>query len=119
MDVSRTATEDNGLPARATVEHSHHERGKTLDKSSLYDETGPHHLERIDPAHNMARYYTLSVEVTLFDDWSCTRTFGRIGGRGRRIMVGLFEQREEAQAALQAILKRKIARGYACGRGQP
>ncbi len=41
----------------------------------------PLHLRRIDPDRNMARYYTLSVEITLFEDWSCTRAFGRIGSR--------------------------------------
>ncbi|MGL4240248.1 MAG: WGR domain-containing protein [Beijerinckiaceae bacterium] len=69
-------------------------------------------LERIDPARNMARYYTLAVEVTLFEDWSCTRRFGRIGARGGRIMLGLFETRAAAEAELVAVLRRKQARGY-------
>ncbi len=69
-------------------------------------------LERIDSARNMARYYTLAVEVTLFEDWSCTRRFGRIGARGGRIMLGLFETRAAAEAELVAILRRKQARGY-------
>lgn len=69
-------------------------------------------LERIDPARNMARYYTLAVEVTLFEDWSCTRAFGRIGARGGRIMLGLFDSRAAAEAELVAVLRRKQARGY-------
>jgi hypothetical protein len=55
-------------------------------------------LSRRDPARNMARYYTLAVEITLFGDWSCRREFGRIGRRGGRVMIGL--------------LARKRARGY-------
>ncbi len=69
-------------------------------------------LERIEPERNMARYYTLAVELTLFDDWSCTRSFGRIGTRGGRIMLGLFEDRAAAEAELIALLRAKQARGY-------
>jgi predicted DNA-binding WGR domain protein len=69
-------------------------------------------LERIVPERNMARYYTLAVELTLFDDWSCTRSFGRIGSRGGRIMLGLFEDRAAAEAELIALLRSKQARGY-------
>jgi predicted DNA-binding WGR domain protein len=69
-------------------------------------------LERIEPERNMSRYYTLAVELTLFDDWSCTRQFGRIGAQGGRIMLGLFEDRAAAEAELIALLHRKQARGY-------
>lgn len=69
-------------------------------------------LERIDPARNMARYYTLAVEVTLFDDFACTREFGRIGSRGGRIMIGLFASATGAEAELHALLRAKQARGY-------
>lgn len=69
-------------------------------------------LERVEPDRNMARYYTLAVELTLFADWSCTRQFGRIGTRGGRIMLGLFEDRAAAEAELSAILRAKQARGY-------
>ena len=69
-------------------------------------------LERIEPELNMARYYTLAVELTLFADWSCTRSFGRIGARGGRIMLGLFEDRAAAEAELIALLRAKQARGY-------
>lgn len=69
-------------------------------------------LERIEPERNMARYYTLAVELTLFEDWSCTRSFGRIGTRGGRIMLGLFEDRASAEAELIALLRAKQARGY-------
>jgi len=72
----------------------------------------PVRLERIDPERNMARYYTLAVEVTLFEDFACTRGFGRIGSRGGRIMIGLFDSQASAEAELQALLRLKQARGY-------
>jgi predicted DNA-binding WGR domain protein len=69
-------------------------------------------LERIEPDRNMARYYTLAVELTLFADWSCTRAFGRIGTRGGRIMLGLFATQAAAEAELIALLRTKQSRGY-------
>jgi predicted DNA-binding WGR domain protein len=72
----------------------------------------PLRLERIDPARNMRRYYTLSIEMTLFDDVACLRGFGRIGTKGGRIMIGLFESRAAAEAELHSLLRQKQARGY-------
>ncbi len=72
----------------------------------------PVRLARIDPARDMARFYTLSVEVTLFSGYSCTREFGRIGQRGGRLMVGLFDTEAEARAELARLLRRKLGRGY-------
>ena len=40
-------------------------------------------LERVDRTKNMARYYVLSVEPTLFAEWSLVRRWGRTGGAGR------------------------------------
>lgn len=69
-------------------------------------------LHRVDPDRNMARYYALSVEITLFSDWSCTRDYGRIGSRGGRIMIGLHETRDAAEAMLRDLLASKKKRGY-------
>ena len=87
------------------------------ERTQLKEAMRPHldnglRLERIEPERNMARYYTLTVELTLFEDWSCTRAFGRIGTRGGRIMLGLFEDRAAAEAELVALLRAKQARGY-------
>jgi predicted DNA-binding WGR domain protein len=70
-------------------------------------------LRRVDPARAMNRFYTLSVEVTLFEDWSCTREFGRMGTRGGRIMIGLYPSEAEARDAFQRLLAAKRRRGYA------
>ena len=40
-------------------------------------------LERVDRTKNMARYYVLSIEPTLFAELSLVRRWGRIGGAGR------------------------------------
>jgi len=36
-------------------------------------------LERVDRAKNMARFYVLSIEPTLFEDLALVRRWGRIG----------------------------------------
>jgi predicted DNA-binding WGR domain protein len=41
-------------------------------------------LERTDPAHNVARYYVLSVEATLFARNTLVQRWGRMGSTGRK-----------------------------------
>jgi predicted DNA-binding WGR domain protein len=63
------------------------------------------------PAHNMARYYVLSTEPTLFEDSSLIREYGRIGKPGRR-RIDLHRDHNHAGIALSAWLARKVPRGY-------
>jgi predicted DNA-binding WGR domain protein len=68
-------------------------------------------LERIDPALNVARYYSLSIEPTLFGEVALARRWGRIGTHGARIV----EIHRDRTAALAAFGKRaavKLRRGY-------
>jgi len=41
-------------------------------------------LHRLDPAHNMFRFYVLAIEPDLFGRFRLVRQWGRIGGRGGR-----------------------------------
>lgn len=68
-------------------------------------------LERREPAANMARFYVLSIEETLFGDTALVREWGRLGTSGRR-RLDLFEQRAQASEALENWLGRKLRRGY-------
>jgi predicted DNA-binding WGR domain protein len=68
-------------------------------------------LERCDPARNMARFYVLTIEPTLFGDTALVREWGRLGQRGRR-RLDLFAGRVQAIEALEAWLVRKARRGY-------
>jgi predicted DNA-binding WGR domain protein len=74
-------------------------------------------LERVDPAENMARYYVLSVEPTLFGNSALVREWGRIGSPGRRSQF--FDQVAEAHIALDTWLARKTRRGYVARRMRP
>jgi predicted DNA-binding WGR domain protein len=68
-------------------------------------------LERIDPTKNVARYYVLSVEATLFVLNTLVRGWGRIGSTARQ-RLGFFDSRDSAGLALETWLARKRRRGY-------
>jgi len=68
-------------------------------------------LERRDPACNMARYYVLSLDESLFGDIALVREWGRLGHRPRR-RVELHATSDKAEEALEHWLARKKRRGY-------
>jgi predicted DNA-binding WGR domain protein len=68
-------------------------------------------LERVDRTKNMARYYVLLVEPTLFAESSLVRRWGRIGSAGRT-RSDLHASPPLAQMALNTWLERKQRRGY-------
>ncbi len=68
-------------------------------------------LERRDEARNMARFYVLSIEPSLFGDLALVREWGRAGHRGRR-RLELHRDMEPALEALEKWLARKMRRGY-------
>jgi predicted DNA-binding WGR domain protein len=69
-------------------------------------------LHRCDPSCNMARYYVLSIETSLFGDTSLIRQWGRIGKLGQT-RIDLYETQSKAVEALDTWLQRKRRRGYA------
>ena len=75
--------------------------------------TQPYHLyvERVDPDRNMARFYTLAIEPTLFSTPRLLRRWGRIGTSGRT-MVHHFDREEEAVTLFLALLRERRAHGY-------
>ena len=68
-------------------------------------------LERTDPAKNVARYYVLSIEATLFARNTLVRRWGRMGSTARQ-RLEFFDSRDSAGLALEAWLARKRTRGY-------
>ncbi|WP_244546628.1 WGR domain-containing protein [Bosea sp. OK403] len=68
-------------------------------------------LERRDDSCNLARFYVLAIEPTLFGDTALIREWGRIGANGRR-RLDLHADHETAAEALDVWLTRKAARGY-------
>lgn len=75
--------------------------------------TQPYHLyvERTVADKNMARFYALSIQPTLFGDVSLVRSWGRIGTRGQQ-MVQLFSDEKLAVRLFLEVLIKKRKRGY-------
>ena len=71
----------------------------------------PVHFQRVDTSRNMARFYTLSLEPTLFGDVAVLRQWGRIGTRGRQAS-SLHASMAEAQTVLARQIARRRRRGY-------
>jgi len=69
------------------------------------------YLTRIDPAHNMARYYAMSLQPTLFGECSVVREWGRIG-RGGQVRETCHTTEGEAQVFVAHILRQKGRKGY-------
>jgi len=70
------------------------------------------HLHCIDPAHNKNRFYVLSLEKTLFGEWSVVREWGRIGSRGGQRRENWFMDPESARAFIGELAGAKRKRGY-------
>lgn len=77
----------------------------------LEPDADPVLLNRLDPARNMARYYRVAIEPTLFGWSAVVRDWGRIGRSGRR-RLDLYDHLDEASAAAEDLLERKQRRGY-------
>jgi predicted DNA-binding WGR domain protein len=69
------------------------------------------HIRRIDRTKNMARYYALSIQYTLFGTISLTRAWGRIGTRGQQ-RVHIFDDEKQAVTLFLTLLRKKRRRGY-------
>ncbi len=68
-------------------------------------------LRRTDHDRNMARFYALSLETSLFGDIMLIRRWGRIGTHGR-VRSELFDSRNAAAARMASIATLKTRRGY-------
>lgn len=77
----------------------------------MSDYNEPICLRRVDVSRNMARFYVLSLEPTLFGEVSLVRHWGRIGTQGRQ-KVEFFDTNEDAKAGLAKLAKKKRKRGY-------
>jgi len=75
------------------------------------EETGHVHLQRINEARNMRRFYMLAIQPTLFGGVSVIRNWGRIGSTGQTMME-TFDNAEDADTAFSRVEQAKKRRGY-------
>ena len=69
-------------------------------------------LEKIDPVQNHWRWYVLSVQPTLFGEWSLVREWGRLGNDGGQSDTAFYASRHGALSACDAVRTAKMRRGY-------
>ncbi|NKM58905.1 WGR domain-containing protein [Rhizobium anhuiense] len=69
------------------------------------------HFQRIDASRNMARYYMLAIQPTLFGETAVVRNWGRIGRRGGE-RTDMFGTEQEAVAHFLDLARRKHRKGY-------
>lgn len=69
------------------------------------------YLTRTDASQNMARYYLMSVEATLFGEWSLVREWGRIGRAGQ-VRSNTYPGQAEAEDAMEKLRAAKLRKGY-------
>ncbi len=74
-------------------------------------DTTPVHLIHVDPDVNMARFYGIELQPTLFGEVSVLRTWGRIGTNGQAMLV-TYEDEARAAEALHNLENQKRRRGY-------
>ena len=68
-------------------------------------------LTRINDRRNIARFYKLDVQPTLFGEWSLVREWGKIC-HAARISVEQHETRDPADVAMITKWAQKLKRGY-------
>ena len=69
------------------------------------------HLYLIDPARNCYRFYTLSLQPGLFQEWSLRRAWGRMGARGCDKTIW-FDSQIKAEQFYERKRREKLRRGY-------
>jgi len=101
--MNRSAPGDSrlSLDARAAIGES---VGMIAQRYRLY-------FERKDPGRNMARFYAMSIEETLFGQICLTRSWGRIGTRGQTVQHSFDDERQAVDLFLE-LLRAKRMRGY-------
>lgn len=82
------------------------------------------YCQRVDASRNMARYYMLSIQPTLFGDVAVVRSWGRIGKRGGE-KSDVFSTERDAASHFLELVRMKRLKGYVpagnCGKapGEP
>lgn len=69
------------------------------------------YMERSDHSLNLARFYQVDIQPTLFGDWAVVCRWGRIGTYGR-VQQDWFPSLPEARIAYDLRVARKRLRGY-------
>jgi len=69
-------------------------------------------LIRVDPERNMNRFYSVTIQATLFHKHAVVCGWGRRGTPQARWRILPVENQSAAQALAAKIVQRKIRKGY-------
>ena len=69
------------------------------------------HLHRRRPEQNMARFYAMTIERSLFGHFMLVRCWGRIGGHGQT-KSEWFDDETQAKSRRDQLDRLKRRRGY-------
>ncbi len=69
------------------------------------------YCQKIDANRNMARYYMLAIQPTLFGETAVVRAWGRIGKAGGE-MTEVFSAEKDAVSRFLELVLQKRKRGY-------
>jgi predicted DNA-binding WGR domain protein len=101
--MNRSGATDSKLALDECPDYSDH-RAMVLYPYQLY-------CQRVDRAKNMARYYMLTIQPTLFGKSAVVRSWGRIGKAGGQISE-MFETEREAAHRFLELARAKRRKGY-------
>lgn len=84
-----------------SIQQTHWTGAEHLSDTRVMIEIDTPHLDlvRIVPSENMARFYGIALQPTLFGEVAVVRCWGRIGTRGRAMAV-TYPDKEQAADAL-------------------
>lgn len=71
-------------------------------------------MHRVDHTQNMARFYVVQIEHSLFGETALIRSWGRLNTRGR-VRIDLFGSMGEAEVVRARLVTKKLVRGYRIG----
>ena len=70
------------------------------------------YLEKHNDEKNQHRFYVLSIDRNLFGGWSVIRRWGRVGSRGGRQKIDLYDDFSSAQSGFEKKEQEKLRRDY-------
>ena len=70
------------------------------------------YLEKHNIEKNLHRFWAISVQPNLFGGWSVIRRWGRVGSRGGRQKIDLYDDLESAKQVFQKKEREKLQRDY-------
>jgi len=70
------------------------------------------HLQRVDPAQGVNRWYVVTIQPTLFAPWAVVCFWGSRAHAYQRMRVIPCANRDDAERRAKMIVRAKVKKGY-------